>query len=248
VVPPFLWTYPDQEKLIAARRFEPLYGAIGINFGLESVGGNGPSLKRWKLLFVDRSVRLGQLAGVGALVLPADGTGMEIGRPRRLLVQRFAGLPRAIVVPQAIVVEPERAVAATLDERLDLRSIAVLEEGSPLRRDPRWRSQDASVRLSSRGPGRVDLTADLPGNGVLVVFNSFERGWQARVDGAPARVLPADGAFQAVCLSAGEHAVQLRYRPRKLALGLAIGVAGLLVVALVAARLRDEILLYPAGA
>ena len=240
VVPPFLWTYSDEEKVVAAKRFEPLYGALGMSYGLESVTGNGPSLRRWKLLFAERSIRLGQLAGVGALVLPRDNPdAVPIGRPRPMLVQRFPGFPRAIVVPEAVVVEPAQAIAATLDETLDPRSTAVLEEGSPLARDRRWDPAKASVRLRSRAPGRVNLSATLPGDGVLVVFESFERGWHARVDGAPARVLAADGAFQGIRLSAGEHAVDLRYRPRGLAAGVAVGVLGLLGLFVAAARLRD---------
>jgi hypothetical protein len=240
VVPPFLWTYPDAEKLVAAKKFEPLYGAFGMSYGLESVAGNGPSLRRWKLLFAGQSARRAQLAGVGALVLPGEGmAAAPIGSPQRMLVQRFSGFPRAIVVPEAVVVSPSRAIAATLDETLDPRSTAVLEEGSPVARDPRWDPAKASVRLLSRAPGRLNLSASLPGDGILVVFNSFEKGWHARVDGAARRVLPADGAFQGMRLPAGEHVVELRYRPRALLLGIAVGVAGILGVIFAAARIRD---------
>jgi uncharacterized membrane protein YfhO len=95
------------------------------------------------------------------------------------------------------------------------------------------------VRLLSRAPGRLSLKALLPGDGVLVVFNSYERGWRAEVNGAAVRVLPADGAFQGMRLPAGEHAVDLRYRPRGLVAGISVGVAGLLGLILAAARIRD---------
>jgi hypothetical protein len=240
VVPPFLWTYPDAEKLVAAKKFEPLYGAFGMSYGLESVTGNGPSLRRWKLLFAQRSVRLAQLAGVGALVLPAEGSSPPpIGSPQPMLVQRFSGFPRAIVVPEALVVSSSEAIAATLDERLDLRSTAVLEEGPPLARDPRWDSRRSSVRLLSRAPGRLSLKTLSPGEGVLVVFNSFEKGWHARMDGAALPVLSADGAFQGVRIPAGEHLVELRYRPPGLFAGIAVGLVGLVGLILVAARIRD---------
>ena len=105
----------------------------------------------------------------------------------------------------------------------------MLEDGPPLARDSRWDPAKASVRLLSRGPGRVELEARLPGDGVLVVFNSFVKGWRAKVDGAPSRVLPADAAFQAVRLSAGEHVVELRYRSPGLLAGIGLGVVGLIV-------------------
>jgi hypothetical protein len=240
VFPPFLWMYPDAEKLVVAKKFEPFYGAFGMYWGFESVAGNGPSLRRWKLLFAKRNVRVAQLAGVGALVLPSEGWApTPIGSPQPMLVQRFSGFPRAIVVPEGVVVPSSAAIAATLDESLDLRSTAVLEEGSALARDARWDSGKPSVRLLSRAPGRLTLKALLPGDGVLVVFNSFEKGWQARMDGAPVRVLPADGAFQGMRLPAGEHVVELRYRPPGLLVGVAVGLVGLVGLILVAARIRD---------
>jgi hypothetical protein len=240
VVPPFLWMYPDAEKLVLAQKFEPLYAAFGMSHGLESVTGDGPSLRRWNLLFADRSVRLAQLAGAGALVLPSRaGAPAPIGTPQPMVVQRFAGFPRAIVVPEAVVVEPSRAIAATLDEGLDLRSTVVLEEGLPLARDPGWDSSRASVRLLSRAPGRLSLKALLPGDGVLVVFNSYEKGWRAELNGTALRVLPADGAFQGLRLPAGEHVVALRYRPPGLVAGVAVGFVGLAGLILAAARIRD---------
>jgi hypothetical protein len=210
-----------------------------MSWGFESVAGNGPSPRRWKLLFAQPSARLARLAGVGALVLPGRRPATLQTGPSPILVQRFSGFPRAIVVPEAVVVEPSRAIAATLDESLDLQSVAVLEEGSPLARDPRWDSAKASVRLLSRAPGRLSLKALMPGDGVLVVFNSYEKGWRAEVNGNAARVLPADAAFQAIRLPAGEHVVELRYRPRGLFAGISIGVAGLIGLIFAASRIRD---------
>jgi hypothetical protein len=156
-----------------------------------------------------------------------------------MLVQRFSGFPRAIVVPEAVVVPSSAAIAATLDEGLDLRSTVVLEEGLPLARDPGWDSSRASVRLLSRAPGRLSLKALLPGDGVLVVFNSYEKGWRAELNGTALRVLPADGAFQGLRLPAGEHVVALRYRPPGLVAGVAVGFVGLAGLILAAARIRD---------
>jgi hypothetical protein len=232
--PPFLWLYEDdREKLAIARRFEPLYGAIGMRYGLEMVGGAGPSILRWKEMFQQFVPRAAEVASAGAIVLPPPGAPIPpVGSPSRLLVQRFSGLPRALLVPEAVVVPRARSIAATLGPTLDLRRTVVLEEGSPRSRDPRWRSGAASIHLVSRAPGRLKLAAVSPGDGILVVLNTFEKGWRAKVDGRAQPVLPADGAFQAVRLPAGRHTVELRYRPRGLVVGIAgaaIGVLGLVL-------------------
>ena len=47
-----------------------------------------------------------------------------------------------------------------------------------------------------------------------MVADSYDPGWQVRVDGRPAPLLRADMAFRAVALSAGRHVVEMVYRPR----------------------------------
>ena len=233
VPPPFPWLFDDPEKLSLARRSEPLYGAIGMTFGLEMVGGAGPSLARWKALFLGADARKAALAGAGALILPASASVARAGAPE-FFVMRFRPLPRAVVVPEAVVVEPSRAMEAVLDERLDPRRTVVLETGTAFGADSQERSEAGAARAVERGPGRLKLEVRSAGEAVLVVFNTFERGWRATVDGKPQPVLVADAAFQGVRLPGGDHVVELRYHPRGLLAGFALaglGIAGLLVSA-----------------
>ncbi|MCC6189257.1 MAG: YfhO family protein, partial [Anaerolineales bacterium] len=71
-------------------------------------------------------------------------------------------------------------------------------------------------------PGRLRLTTASEAAGLLVVSEAYFPGWQARVDGAPAPVLPADGALLAVTVPAGSHTVELTYRPPMLLAGAAL--------------------------
>ena len=66
--------------------------------------------------------------------------------------------------------------------------------------------------------------------GILVVTRTWDRGWEAEVDGAPARLVRADLAFQALGVPAGEHRIRLRYRPWSFRIGAAISGASLLVL------------------
>ena len=68
--------------------------------------------------------------------------------------------------------------------------------------------------------GTVEVESDCAG--ALVFAETHYPGWRARVDGRPAEILRANVAFQAVWLEPGRHAVELRYAPRSLALGLAV--------------------------
>jgi hypothetical protein len=61
------------------------------------------------------------------------------------------------------------------------------------------------------GPGRWDVRLTSNTAQLLVVSESWFPGWQATVDGRPAKVLKADGAFLGVVLRPGAHTVALRY-------------------------------------
>ena len=53
------------------------------------------------------------------------------------------------------------------------------------------------------------LNADAAENGMLVFSEVYYPGWQAAIDGAPARLLRADGILMALALPKGRHAVEL---------------------------------------
>jgi hypothetical protein len=57
----------------------------------------------------------------------------------------------------------------------------------------------------------VSVNADRPG--ILVVTQNYSPFWKVRIDGTEGRVIPVDHTFQGVGLAAGQHEVELTYRP-----------------------------------
>jgi hypothetical protein len=84
------------------------------------------------------------------------------------------------------------------------------------------------VATLERRADRLILETDLNAPGYAVVLDSYDPGWKATVDGAPATVLPANLVFRAVAVPAGRHRVEMVYRPRAFMIGLAISGASLL--------------------
>ena len=116
----------------------------------------------------------------------------------------------------------------------------MLEEGEPLPAPERPSTRKA--RALERRPGYLRIQTESRNDAVLVVLNSFERGWSATVDGEPAAVMRADGAFQGVRLSPGRHEVRLRYVPPGLREGIGLALAGILGLVLAMRRLpRGEV-------
>jgi hypothetical protein len=96
-------------------------------------------------------------------------------------------------------------------------------------------SKGEARRLGVR-PGEEHYAADLDGHGYLVTRDSHARAWVATVDGAPERVLRANGKHRAVPLGPGHHEVVLRYRPPGLRLGLTLAAAAAAIMLMLGLR------------
>ena len=74
-------------------------------------------------------------------------------------------------------------------------------------------AQRVATRVIRYVPNGLDLEADCPRDGWLLVTDRWARGWRARVNGQPAAVFGGDFIFRAVRVRAGENRIQFDYRP-----------------------------------
>lgn len=134
--------------------------------------------------------------------------------PRFTLTGAARVLPRAAILPalallpagETVCVEPPFAVALT--------------------------GTAGSCTVLAAGPEYTRLAAAGNGTMLLVERSTWYPGWTATVDGAAAALLPVDYLFRGVVVPAGEHHVEIRYRPRSFAAGLMLAVAALAVMLL----------------
>jgi hypothetical protein len=143
-----------------------------------------------------------------------------------------AALPRALVVHQARVIEDAEArLKALLDPDFDPRSEVILSD-PPLQNPAEGQktgSEEAAILR--QGPDRVIIEVKTARPGYLVLADTYYPGWRAAVDGAPARILPANHAFRAVEIDAGEHTVVFEYAPLSFRLGAWITTGAILLLA-----------------
>lgn len=81
---------------------------------------------------------------------------------------------------------------------------------------------------------------DCFGRQLLVVNESFYRGWKARIDGADADVIRCYGDFTGVAVDGGRHEVEMRFAPESLRLGS--------IISLVSAALLASVMIVTAAA
>jgi hypothetical protein len=142
-----------------------------------------------------------------------------------------ARLPRAYVVCQAVhVSSPEQALEAVTAPDFDPARKVVLEAVARQVTEP-CDLQEATLLPSP--PNQATIRAILPQPGYLVLSDTFYPGWQVTVDGQPAEILRANGAFRALPLDAGTHEVWFRYRPGSFVIGAVCSVTALIGALLV---------------
>jgi len=159
---------------------------------------------------------------------------------RHIVLDNPAGLPRAWLVNNAVVIESKTDRLKVLGKGpWDPRKTVILEE-FPAGAPPVPTEKAAgTARVMSRKPGEYLLEAENDADAFLVLSEAYYPGWSAEVDGKPADVLPANHLIQAVRLPPGKHVVRFAYRSRFLGAGAAIAfLAALVPVAIELVRRR----------
>jgi hypothetical protein len=140
-------------------------------------------------------------------------------------------LPRARVVGRARALEGDAAVQAILAPGFDAAGEVVLSGPAAAAVAATARPGPAAVRVMELRGDRVRLDAELTEPGLVVLADAYDPGWRAWVDGRRSSVLIANVAFRAVAVPAGRHAIEMRYQPPSVALGLSLSAAGLVLLA-----------------
>ena len=179
-----------------------------------------------------------RLLGAHYLVVPTGITppldGAVVDRAQGYDLVEVAGWqPRVSVVPNFRVVRSETGALRTiLPPTFDPARLAVLERDPGFAPTPDAEPGEASYDESSPEQVHIEVRATAPS--IVVVRTSFDDGWVATVDGAPAAVVPVDGFLQGIAVPAGDHDVRLTYSDEAVTAGVRVGIAAWSALVLVA--------------
>ena len=161
-----------------------------------------------------------RLCGVGMLALrgPFEHPGWELvagpsepdaKRAETWIYRARDPLPRAFCVPRVTTVEELGRIHRADPRGWDPLAVAAVDgDWRPER--PFTRAEVGELELTNN---EARVTAELDGDGLLVVTEQAFPGWKAYVDGEERAVLTVDMVFRGVALDAGRHEVVFRYEP-----------------------------------
>lgn len=163
------------------------------------------------------------------LVGRAPTTGGESVAAFRLLRRRSF----AEWVPAARIASTWPEVLATLSSTTTSLDLAVIDErvesgaAGALTATSAFTRRALAVREARAGLIEVQVDAEAPG--LVVVAQSYDRGWRALVDDTPTPVLRVEGLRVGVVVPAGASRLKLDYEPPLLKLGTGLSLAAGLV-------------------
>lgn len=133
-------------------------------------------------------------------------------------------LPRAVLVHRVHTAsDNEAAIRRVLQPDFDAASEVVIEGPAPAVETGRGSPHErAEIRLYT--PDRVEVVVDTDAPGVLVLADTWDADWVARVDGVEVTILPANGLFRAVAVPRGRSEVAFDYEPTRFRAGAAISI------------------------
>ena len=193
---------------------KPLLDLLGVKYAIVASVPETP-LVGWKVVKQGRIPQLVTLRGQPVKSIPYA------------ILENENPLPRAFVIGQTRILHPADKIIDVLGQ-FDPRKELLLENDLQGTGD---RAKFSAAAIEEYTPNRIRLSAELSEPGYLVLTDAFYPGWSARVDGNSAPIIPADFAFRAVPLAAGQHEVVFTFSPPLFKIGLVItGFTAVLVV------------------
>ncbi|MCX7013178.1 MAG: YfhO family protein [Candidatus Sumerlaeota bacterium] len=138
--------------------------------------------------------------------------------PRAAFSASWRIVPDAMIAPDAVEKDADALLQTDWVESSDpapFEGLAPPVESDRIEWRERWASHIA-CSTSAAGPR------------LLVLSDSYDPNWRCRIDGRATPIYPANIAFRAVVVPAGEHRVEFDYAPRSFYIGLGVSLVVLL--------------------
>ncbi|MDH3675142.1 MAG: YfhO family protein, partial [Anaerolineae bacterium] len=235
-----------------------LYDNYGVPFELEDMWGASPLRperydrflappmpieRTWELLNVRYVITWREELFVPSLVIYQEPAGDDTTYVHRL---ESVG-PRAWLTFQAEIADEIRQLERIAEPDFDRWQTVLLEpDAAPAIKQldpPLAAPVSADIpELSRCAPTGSHLSFDIssPTSAFLVLSEPFYPGWRAVIDGQPAPLLRANYVLRAIPIPAGDHRVEVIFRPLSFTVGAVISAAAavIIVVVLVLGRLK----------
>lgn len=144
------------------------------------------------------------------------------------LYENARALPRAWIATEAVEMKDEAMLEVVRTGKLsdatawEPRRTALVDEPLALKPGGGEASGEGRAEIVRHEPNRIDLRAETPVPGMLVLSENHYPGWQAYVDGRAEKMWRVNYNQRGILLAPGAHEIQFIYRPKSALVGLLI--------------------------
>ena len=157
-----------------------------------------------------------------------------------MVLENRAVLPKAWLVPAAVVVTDPRQRVAILASSPDFdpARVALVESPPPFPLVPyaKGMSSAGNAHVDLYTPNRIRVTAAPVNNCLLVLGEKQYRWWTARINGSPAEIQTVDHILRGVYLPPGKHTVEFVFDPLPFKIGKYLTLSSLALFAIILTR------------
>jgi uncharacterized membrane protein YfhO len=143
--------------------------------------------------------------------ITSDGLPLVFEEDELKIFEMGDPFPRAWFVSQVeIVPEDGQAIARLADDNFDLRRSAILADALTV---PLSEASASTLSIIDFSPTHLKIEVEATGTHLLVLSQIYYPGWRASIDGLPAELVRVNVVQQGVIVLAGEHTVELSFKP-----------------------------------
>ena len=151
--------------------------------------------------------------------------------------------PRTFFVDDYKVVEdPNKMIKVFFDSKTNLRKTMLLEENPQIKLDET--ELISSAKIVDYRPNKVVIDAETNKSALLFLSDAYFPGWNAYINGVPAKTYRADFAFRAVEVPKGKHSVEFIYQPNQLRYGATLTGTGIFLTIIMFLLIKKDRKLY----
>ncbi|MBT1072527.1 YfhO family protein [Pelotalea chapellei] len=152
---------------------------------------------------------------------------------RQVVLENLSVLPKAWLVPSAIVATGQRTMELLQAPGFDPRRVALVETAPPVKlADPGAPVDPAgSVHVERFQAEQISVTATVRSNTLLVLGEKYFQDWRALVDGHETPIVPVNHVLRGIYLTPGNHAVEFIYDPLPFKIGKYLTLSSLVLFA-----------------
>lgn len=131
---------------------------------------------------------------------------------REVVLQNRTVMPKAWLVSSVYQLpQPQDALNAMRSPTFDPRTLAFVEAPPPFAMGANLGA--GTVRVDKYEGEKIELTATVAANSLLVLGEKYYRGWKATVDGKPVEIHRVNYVQRGVYLTPGNHEVTFKFDP-----------------------------------